>query len=489
MSGRIKRGFVAAAAVLVLIIIFSPLRGNELRLSTLGNCGIALYDQDNQLNPFDYGYNPAYLLRDYDREWIRFTAGVEEISGDLKREYDPYLINDLYAGFAGIKKLADYHVTSGRVSYMRLNQREIYRAIEIDPYNDPFYLTDPTTGDFEYYGPSLTANYSIRLKDNLHLGAGLQYDIYTGLKQEYTRPEIVHNYIKATLGMIYEHPSGYMLGLTLSPIRNRNRTNFAKTDEGYDNIINRYSGEGIYEVRSFSSKQISEVEWGGEATLQNFYLGRSLKLGTLLTYALHRTESRYDAFERDLMSFWETERLDFRFLGRYTPEGLPLTLGLSGRLMSNDGWAKRPEYDGVLLYDNPYSLASVGGGISYLIEDLNLMATADYIMNSYQIEAKDYGASLFREADIVQNIGRVGLEYSLYGLHSVRLGFEVIDYPIDRWLKMPANMDTYRFTGGFGYQFGFWNVEMQLMYSDSTKDEVSETRQGLSAIMWFTLLR
>ncbi|MBD3179905.1 MAG: hypothetical protein GF417_10045 [Candidatus Latescibacteria bacterium] len=489
MRGRIMRGCLTVLAVALFALIFIPARGNELRLSTMGNCGIALYDQDNQINPFDYGYNPAYLLMDYQREWIRFTAGVQEESGDLKRKYDPYLTNNLFAGFSGIKRLGERHVTSGSVTYKRYNAREIYHSIEIDQYNDPFYLTDLTTGDFEYYGPSLLASYSLMLRDNLHIGAGLEYDISTGLKQEYTRPEIVHNYLKATLGMVYQHSSGYMFGLTLSPIRNRNRTNFDKTDEGYDNIINRYSGEGIYEVRSFSSKQISEVEWGGEVTVQNFYLGKHLKLGSILTYALHQTESRYDAFERALMSFWETERFDFRFLGRYTPEGLPLTLGLTGRVMSNDGWAKRPEYDDVLLYDNPYQMASIGGGFSYLIRRLNLTATADYIMNSYQIEANDYGASLFREAEVVQNIGRVGLEYSLYGLHSVRLGFEVIDYPIDRWLKLPANMDSYRVTGGFGYQFGYWNIEMELMYSDRTRDGISDSRQGLSGIMWFTLFR
>lgn len=489
MREKIARGCLTIITIAVLTCFFAPAVGNELRLSTMGNCSIALYDKDNQLNPFDYGFNPAYLLRDYDREWIRFTAGLEERSGHLKRKYDPYLTNNFYAGFMGIKKLGDRHVTSGSVTYQRISEREIFHSLEIDQYNDPFYLTDLTTGDFEYYGPSLSANYGIRVKDNLHLGAGLQYDISTGLKQEYTRPEIVHNYIKATLGMIYEHSSGYMFGLTLSPIRNRNRTNFDKTDEGYDNIINRYSGEGIYEVRSFSSKQISEEEWGGEVTVQNFYLGRNLKLGSLLTYALHQTESRYDAFERDLMSFWETERYDFRFLGRYTPEGMPLTVGITGRLMTNDGWAKRPEYEDVLLYDNPYRLASIGGGVSYLIEPLNVTATADYIMNSYEIEANDYGASLFRSAEVIQNIGRVGMEYSLFGLHSVRLGFEMIDYPIDRWLKLPANMDSYRITGGFGYQVGFWNIEMQLMYSDRSREGVNETRQGLSGIMWFTLLR
>ena len=107
----------------------TPAQGNELRISTLGNCRLALQDEDNQLNPLDFGHNPAYLLYDYYSDYVRFILGAEEQSGALKRPYDPYLVSNLYGGFTGIKSLSERHVVRGDFRYERFEQREMFRAL------------------------------------------------------------------------------------------------------------------------------------------------------------------------------------------------------------------------------------------------------------------------------------------------------------------------------------------------------------------------
>ena len=483
----IKPGsMLVPALALLLFCMGSPARGNELRTSTLGRCGIALYDSDNQLNPYDFGRNPAYLLYDFEEPWIRFIFGLEEESGELKRPYDPLLVNNLYMEYRGIKKLSDRHVVTGNFRYSRLWQREIPFSIELDQYNDPFYLTDPTTGDFEYYGPSIKVDYALRLTPRLSLGAGFDYDISTGLKQEYTRPEIVHNYFRGNLGLIYRARESWLVGLTARPIRLLNRTKFAKTDEGYDNIIYRRYGDGIYDIRSFGTYSIEELLWGVELGVQNFIMTESFKLGAIFSYGFNQNKIRYGKTRRRLRGFWQDTSYDMRLLARYTPEGIPMIIGLSGRLLDEEGWAKRPDYDDVLLYENPMKLLSLGAGFSYLIRPLNLLASMEYIMNRYDIEVDDYGASLARTADIVQNVGRLGIEYSVFNIYSLRGGIEVTDYPVDRWIKLPRNMDRYRFTGGVRYNIRLWEIDVQLAYRRDTKEDLDTSRRGLSGIVWFT---
>ena len=58
--------------------------------------------------------------------------------------------------------------------------------------------------------------------------------------------------------------------------------------------------------------------------------------------------------------------------------------------------------------------------------------------------------------------------------------------PVDRWLKLPRNMDRYRFTGGFGYATGRWEIDTQFLYSMYTHDDYDTDRTGLSGIVWFT---
>ncbi|MCK4349581.1 MAG: hypothetical protein KAX13_01915, partial [Candidatus Krumholzibacteria bacterium] len=382
-----RRGFAVLFLALSLAVFTSRGWSNELRTSMMGNCSIALYDEDNQINPYDFGHNPAYLLNDFELEWMRFVFGLEEESGKLKRPYDPLLVNNLYIGFNGIRKLGDRHVTKGSFTYTRLWQREISNSLEIDQYNDPFYLADETTGDFEYYGPSTQVDYSLRLKPNLYIGLGFDYDISTGLKQNYTKPEIVHTYFKGNIGLIYEARKSWLIGLVARPVRLQNRTKFRRTDEGFDNVIYRWYGDGIYDIRAVSDYTVRELLYGVEVGLQNFIMTDRFKLGAIMSYSLNQNKLRYHATKRVLQGFWQSTVYDLDLRARYTPPGIPLVIGISGRFMNDDGWAKRPDFNDVLLYENPVELISVGGGLSYLIDAADLLVSAEYLMNMYDVEA------------------------------------------------------------------------------------------------------
>ena len=492
MSERLemkKRSYALLVVLTGLILLAAPFAWcSDLRISTLGNQRLALEDEAGGINPYDFGGNPAYLAGDFEYSWMRFVFGLDEESGELKREYDPLLVNNLYVGFDGVRQLSENQVVGAEFRYTRLWQREMYHSLELDQYNDPFYLTDLTTGDFEYYGPSAKVDYGLRLGERLLIGFGFDYDISTGLKQEYTRPQIVHNYFRGNLGLVYEAADDWLIGVIARPIRLQNRTNFEKTEEGFDNIFYSYSGDGIYELHTVSSYQITELLYGVDLELQSFYITERIQAGALFNYTFEQNELQYKVTNREIRGFWQDDAYDLKLRARYTPEDLPLTIGVSGRYLDREGWAKRPEFDDVLLYENPVNLVSAGAGLSYHVAPANLLASAEYVMNMYDIEASDYGASLFRTADIVQNIGRFGLEYKPTNVYSFRGGVEYIDYLVDRWLKYPINTDSYRITGGAEYHTGYWAVDIQLAYGDRTHDYLDGNRRYLGGILYFTRL-
>jgi hypothetical protein len=129
---------------------------------------------------------------------------------------------------------------------------------------------------------------------------------------------------------------------------------------------------------------------------------------------------------------------------------------------------------------------SAGVGLSYRFVPIDLMIIGEYIYKKYDIEVYDNGASLYRKADHTSNIGRVALEKNISNVYSFRAGYEYVDYPIDRWIKLPRNIDTSRITAGLGAFVGGWNVAMHLEYGLGKKEDSSAERQQLGAVLWFT---
>jgi hypothetical protein len=474
------------ALVAVILAAAAPAGGNELRVLTLGGARIAFEDEDTRLNPYDFGRNAAYLLLDYERSWRRFHAGLGYEEGLLKRDYDPKKISDLRLGASGLKRLGDRHVIQGAIHYDRQTQKEVSYSLERDQYNDPFYMTDATTGTFDYAGPTMSVDYSLRLASWLYIGAGLDYDLSTGLKDTYTRPEIVHDHFMANLGAIVELGSHWAIGVIARPVRTQNRTAFDATAEGYDNLIYRRYGDAVYDVYTIGSGTAREVLKGYQVGAQNFFMFDRLQVGVQATFGERETEIEYGGSKRLVRGMWQSTVYEADVVARYRMRLFPWTIGVRFHRMEDDSWGMRPDHDEVVLYENPLTLNSAGGGITWPIQPLGLLASAEYVMNHWKIEAFDHGAGLVRKAKISSNIGRLGLEYSMRDVHYVRAGFEYTDFLVDRWLKLPVNTDRYRVTAGFQYRTGYWDFDVMVGYNLDTKQNFDAEREAFFGAIWLT---
>ncbi len=47
---------------------------SEWRLHSMGNARLALLDSDNELNLYQYTFNPAYMLFDEHQDWLKILS-------------------------------------------------------------------------------------------------------------------------------------------------------------------------------------------------------------------------------------------------------------------------------------------------------------------------------------------------------------------------------------------------------------------------------
>ncbi|MDD3643386.1 MAG: hypothetical protein PHQ19_08000, partial [Candidatus Krumholzibacteria bacterium] len=144
-----------------------------------------------------------------------------------------------------------------------------------------------------------------------------------------------------------------------------------------------------------------------------------------------------------------------------------------------------PDYPEVLLYDNPFMMYTGGVGAAWRLPG-DVTFVGEYVLEKYDVEVSDFGANLFRSVDATSNIGRLAVEKRILNVYSFRAGFEYVDFPVDRWLKLPYNMDTWRVSGGIGYYLGGWEVDMHLAWERGVHEKIDEERQDLAAMVWFT---
>jgi hypothetical protein len=228
------------------------------------------------------------------------------------------------------------------------------------------------------------------------------------------------------------------------------------------------------------------LSYGIESGLQVFLMTGPWQVGAKASYALEENDIHYGTTRRHHEGIWQNTKYKAEIVSRYTPSGSPLTLGVRGRVLREDGWAKRPQFDEVLLYDNPLNMESIGGGLTLRVPGTGLLLGSEYILNHYDVKVEDHGAQVYRRADVIQNVGRLGVEYDLFELHSLRAGAEIVDFVIDRQLVMPPNVDRYRFSAGFRYRTGYWDIESQFIYEYYTQSAADLDRNGVGVIVWFS---
>ncbi len=426
----LKKFSTSTYLLLILIILFSNVSASDLRVKTMGQMKLIVRDEDNQLNLYDFGGNPAWLLKDQTKSWLKPVFTSDMVTGDFKRIYDPESSVDVDAVFEGVKIMDENQAFRGLVNYHNLSLNNVYQAIIREPYEEhPFRLADNTTGNINYWGPTVSAEYSRNLyNQKLLMGASLDYLIETGLKDYFPQSRTVYRYAGLGAGIAYIVNSKLTLGTIFKYSHTQEFTECIPPSSNDPRSISvmKFRGEIIGSERIGSMERFTKIAHYHIAFQSSYKPLNFLETALSLQYnfdELDATESRSKPVKDGT---WQLSGYEMHWKNRLRTPGVPFIFGFSfDRIYFND-WARHPRYD-ILLGDDHFSENSVSFGFAYEPQSLPFLIGTEVHFSFQDADKKDYVSQLFEKGHVNGKELKFGGEARLLRNWAVRAGYVYLD--------------------------------------------------------------
>jgi len=468
---------------LALGLILTSLIASEFRIRSLGNARLALSDEDNHLNLYNAGHNPAYLLFDEKANWLKFYSGADYSHTSLKRMYDPQKRQNLYFTFEGVKILGKNQVFWGKVKYNFNRKYRVYRAIEPNPYNDdPLVLTDTTSGSFYTDGPVIQVAYHNQVLPKLGVGIEMEYDISTGLKKQYTRPRTIHRNFEGKVGMTYRLSPNLVWGSYFKSSFLQDQIELTRSWDGKTIYTRRYRSESVYRVVVGSYDRYNNLDGFQFNTAVQYFTHRN-NFRNLLEFNLFKSKQKVtDKFSarKETDSPWFNYALSSVYQGRYIFNRLILGLKLS--YLYCEDWSEHPDYP-LLITERHQERYQIAGGVSYQFPRLLLISEAGFLRSHIQYD--DYQSSVYRRGNHDFYTGKLGMEFQFDPIHFIRAGFN-FDYFYPDFLSpryLPEHSLHY-FSFGLSEQRARYDLEIHLEYVFKNEVDSPARYDGWNALIF-----
>ena len=439
------------------LLFSSNLLSSDFRIKSMGQMKLIIEDKDNQLNLYDFGANPAWLLKDQNRTWLRPFFTSEIVSGDFNRIYDPESSIDLNAFFEGVKIMDENQAFRGLVDYHNLSLNNLYQAIIRNPYADhPFRLADNTTGNINYWGPNVSAEYSRNLyQQKLLMGASLDYQIETGLKDYFPQSRTIYRYAGLKTGIAYFANDKLSFGTTFKYSHTQEFTECVppSSNDPRSVIVMKFRGETVGSERIGSMERFTKTAHYQLAVQSNYKPVNFLETALSIQYnfeELDATESRSKPVKDGT---WQLDGYELHWKNRLRMPNLPFRLGFSfDRIYFND-WAKHPRYD-ILLGDDHFSENRVGFGFAVEPQTLPFVVGMEMHFCFENMDKKDYVSQIIANGDVTGREFKFGAEARFLRDWGLRAGYIYRDKETNPVLlsfsKFLPNNHAHVFTCGLG---------------------------------------
>lgn len=355
-------------------ISISVLYGQQQRVRGLGGMNLISNDKDYELNPFDFGDNPGYLMLDEKETHLRINPSLGFSWGDMRRAYDSEG-KDIYGiNFRGIKALGEKGTFLGYTSYNHEIRKDYNRTLTYDPYGgESFFVRDTTSGDYRYSGPRINIQYSFPFTNELYLGVSTTYQLLDGLKSVYTNAQTIYREVDVTFGMVYMPLETFIAGAKAG------YADFQETIEAKDvNLLEveifNYRGD-TYFIKQRGSSETQKIRkrrliFGGQMFYQ---YGNIINVGLQGNYYPSNSkilipQSGFIDVEEGYASF---DSYDLQGVVRMIPFK-NTTAGVSFGYYSRDSWSRNSKLNLTLWEWNTNEITG-GGGIAYKVESIDLL--------------------------------------------------------------------------------------------------------------------
>jgi len=410
------------------------------RLIAIGSMHIAVEDMDNELNLYDFGENPAWVINDEIQNRIWMHTSYDKSRGEYKRTYDPYGLNLYDIRFLRVQTLGNSGTFKGWASYSGEIREKLYGSLLLSPYDGKaFFVTDTTTGNFRYQIIRIGFDYGIEVLKHIYAGINVNYNLVDGLKDIYTRARDIYRQVHISPALAIQITRNLNIGFKLA-ISNWHEKIEAKSEDLYDAEVYLYRGN-LYAVKKISNVidlKLKERDIGlGIQTIykpnDNFQLGIKLNLKQtgqyiLIPYGLLKE------YEFGYTNFYE---FNMNFLSRLKLNRKS-TVGATLKYEYSDIWSKHSPRN-LLLWKEKIKNFEIGLGlwsnllnpISAGIELLYKNSSADsmkYIDNIFKlIKGDNYTLKIGSEFKINKITLRMGFNY-MFSTKDLTLGGDNVNY-------------------------------------------------------------
>lgn len=410
--------------IVLLLLCSTFLSAQSFRTSSMGGMNLVIKDADNTFSLYDFGRNPAWLVKDETADVLKIIPGSKFSSGQYKRKYDPTEISAYGIVFDGIKTLGELGTFRGYTSYDVEYYDDIYGSLRRFTYEgDAFFLADTNRGSFRYNGPTVNFMYSIEILPDLYAGASLSYQLIEGLKDVYSRAQSLIRRIGGNIGIAYQPSDNFSVGLSYEPDELQERIE-SKSEDLLDVELFLFRGE----TYSFKRRG-SSVDYKTKTFIQNFSTQLNYKVSDNIelagkgTYSLGNTKiiipsGAIKEYEEGYAFF---DGVDIQIVSRLEPVK-NIMIGLGAGYQKGSSWSKHSGRE-LLLWEWDVSGFSIGSGVSYYFIPDVLLAGFELHYQNMQSDSSKYIDNRFQNIESNNHLFKTGLEYVASEIITVRTGF------------------------------------------------------------------
>lgn len=457
--------------LLVLLSTHSMAQMIDLKLPSMGYLSLVLDSETSSLNLYDFGSNPAWLINDQSTSWFSVSSLAKSEAGKFKRRYDPEKSFDLSAGFDGVKVLDQNQAFWGAANYHAFNLMRVTHAINRTPYDEhPFRVVDETEGNFDYWGPSVIAQYSRQLiMDKLYWGASFGYRIETGLKDQFPQPRIIDREAITSTGFAWRIFDPLILGILLqyNDAQELIEAQSSSQLEQRTIVVTLFRGETIGVKRLGMFEQFTNRRNFGSQLQFHFRPIPLVESAMILGCRMQRVEAFESSVRPLLNAKWSNLGLELHWKNRMNLFAMPLQLAWSFDYDYSNDWAVHPDFD--LLWGDDYSHRyQIGVGIAFSSPSSPLFLGLEYHVDQIHHEKNDYVSRLFAAGKIKSQELRWGSELTIFKRWRIRGGYTYqlnrIPGPLLSFSEFLPEHHSYRMTFGLANYFKQVAIELAASY-------------------------
>ncbi len=435
--------------ILLFIFITVSVEAQISRTEAMGGLSFSIIDEDQKLDPFMFGENPAYLWQSRKSIRLDITQFNNADYGDYRRKFSSERNFNTGANVLGVQPLGRSGTFQGKAYYFYNKRSNVYRTLKHDTYaGEAFYFTDTTTGDIIYNGPLFEFSHSIPITDKLNFGAVFGYGLLDGLKKVYTYGETVYRDVYGKAGITYALTDNLVIGADYEIFDTRER--ITASDVNLFTVITYHYRGDMHRIELSGSSQKYTIEKNGSRFGGQLYYNPSnkLEIGVNGNYSTSDTKSLFPVSGLELTDGYSWFRnYSFEIRGRYLLND-NLVLSTIANYISKYSWSENAK-NNLLLWE--WSTSNITGGIGISSQEIvqGLVAGIEYRLSNFSVDSSKYIDNRYTNLSSLNHDLRLGFEYEVIKNCFVRVGYDWISVEND-FIYGGENVVYQKYTAGFG---------------------------------------